>query len=130
MILQKKTRKNEKNKQLIGGIRNDILIYIIGGTIIVLIILIFLWIIFKDPEETDTGAIQDKMTELLKQVNDLIPKFTNNEENLTRYRVTLEENQTGKPTLQTTSWKGQDWRSLQSRSVTEGRNYLLLYTGK
>lgn len=106
MVAQKKFRKNEKKKQLIGGISNDTLLYIIGGVIVGLILLMFLYIVLRKPSSTPTEveALKNKITDLLDQVNKEIPRLTSSD------RSSLKTYNVGEGTQgqnrNITSWRG------------------------
>tara|TARA_Y100000768_G_scaffold340685_1_gene284712 strand:+ start:1715 stop:2113 length:399 start_codon:yes stop_codon:yes gene_type:complete len=78
MVVKKNNRKKEKKKQLIGGISNDTLFYIIGGTIVGLVLIMFLYLILKKktPEPSEVEDLKNKITDLLDQVNKFIPALT------------------------------------------------------
>ena len=114
MVVQKKFRKNEKKKQLIGGISNNTLLYIIGGVIVGLILLMFLFIILRKPTSTSTevDTLKNKITNLLDQVNTVIPKFTSTDRtSLNSYIVTSSTSNQYTP-------KGTTWRGIMPKEVS------------
>lgn len=104
MVVQK-NRKNEKKKQLIGGISNDTLLYIIGGVIVGLILLMFLYIVLRKPSSTssEVDTLKNKITDLLDQVNKEIPRLTSSDRSSLKTYNVSEATQRGSTAV---SWRG------------------------
>jgi len=131
MVAQKKNSKNEKKKQLIGGISNDTLLYIIGGTIVGLILLMFLYLILKKktPEPSEVEDLKNKIANLLDQVNTYIPAFTSTDKaSLKNYNLsdTTQTGQRGHP-QSLGSWRGTPFPQPNQSGNTPGKPiYMLL----
>lgn len=128
MVVQKKFRKNEKKKQLIGGISNDTLLYIIGGTIVGLILLMFLYLILKKktPEPSEVEDLKNKITDLLDQVNKFIPALTSTDKSsLKSYNLGDAATRSSNPNSYG-SWRGTEIQSSNPRGTSGKPMYMLL----